>query len=511
MIKSLVSSLHPLERKLMPFLKETNSFDELIKISGMQDIEIMRALQWLSNKKVLEIKEEIIDSIELDKNGLHYAKKGLPEKRFLKAILHETLKASDLMIKGSLSKDEINACIGLLKQKQAVDVKKDGNELTFTITDAGKKLLEHESAEDKLLKKFFPLKKEELTSDEKQAFETLLKRREIIKSEVKKKKTIELLPLGQDLVNAEEINKEVVDRITTKILKEKTWKDMEFRSYDVKINVPKITYGKRHFVNQSISYMKRIWTDLGFQEMEGAHIHTSFKDLDCLFVPQDHPARTMQDTFYIKNPKVGKLPEWYTKIKEVHEKGGDTGSTGWGGVWSKEIAEENLLRTHTTVLSAEYLKKIGEGKYKMPCKFFSVNKVYRNEALDWKHLFEFNQVEGIVVDPNANVSHLKGYLREFFGKMGYTDVRMRPAHFPYTEPSFEVDVYNPRRDTWVELGGAGIFRPEVTKPLIGSEVPVLAWGIGMERIITEYFQINDLRELYKNDLKQIRRMKTWMK
>ena len=95
--------------------------------------------------------------------------------------------------------------------------------------------------------------------------------------------------------------------------------------------------------------------------------------------------------------------------------------------------------------------------------------------------------------------------------MGYCDVRMRPAHFPYTEPSFEVDVYNSRKKTWIELGGAGIFRPEVTKPLIGKEVPVLAWGLGMERIITEYFKITDLRDLYKNDLKQLRRMKAWMR
>jgi len=308
MIKSLVSSLHPLERKLVPHLKKTNSFDELVKISGMKDIEVMRALQWLSNKKVLELKEEIIDVVELDNNGFHYAKKGLPEKRFLKAIQHSTLKASDLIVKAGLSKDEINACIGILKQKDAVEVKKDGQELTFTITENGKKSLEHESAEEKLLKKFFPLKKEELSDEEKNALESLLKRREIIKSEVKKKKTVELTQLGQDLINSEVLDKDVVDKITQPILKDKSWKDKEFRSYDVKINVPKINYGKRHFVNQPIIYMKKIWTDLGFVEMEGNHVHTAFKDLDILFMPQDHPSRSMQDAFYIREPKKGKPP-----------------------------------------------------------------------------------------------------------------------------------------------------------------------------------------------------------
>lgn len=509
-MKNLIASLHPLERKVVPFLKEGASFEDIANDANMQEIEVMRALQWLSNKEVLTIKEEIVELISLDKNGLLFQKKGLPEIRFLKAIQKKEHSSQELVSTGQISNDEINVCIGQLKQKQAIDVKKD-KDLIFSITKNGEKLLENKSDDELFLEKTFPLNKSELTNDEKKVFENLLKRKEIIKFDVKKKKTVHLKKLGQDLIK-EDISKiEVVDKITSKILKEKSWENKEFRPYDVKINVPKIDYGKRHFVNQSILYMKKIWTDLGFVEMKGGFVQTSFKDLDCLFVPQDHPARTMQDTFYLKDPRNGKLPNWFTKVKDVHENGADTGSIGWGGVWSKEIAEENLLRTHTTVLSAEYLKKINLGEYKMPAKFFSVNKVFRNEALDWKHLFEFNQVEGIVIDPNANVSHLKGYLREFFGKMGFTDVRMRPAHFPYTEPSFEVDVYDPKRKTWIELGGAGIFRPEVTKTLIGIEVPVLAWGLGMERIIVAYYELTDLRDLYKNDLKQLRRMKAWMR
>ena len=131
--------------------------------------------------------------------------------------------------------------------------------------------------------------------------------------------------------------------------------------------------------------------------------------------------------------------------------------------------------------------------------------------MDWKHLFEFYQVEGIVIDPDANLKHLKGYLTQFYKKMGFSKVRMRPAHFPYTEPSLEVDVFHPVRKQWVELGGAGIFRPEVVKPLLGFDCPVLAWGQGMGRIISEYWNITDIRDLNKNDLKQIREMKLWLK
>ena len=161
------------------------------------------------------------------------------------------------------------------------------------------------------------------------------------------------------------------------------------------------------------------------------------------------------------------------------------------------------------MLSAQTISKLKEKD--LPAKFFSVGKVFRNEDLDWKHLFEFYQVEGIVIDPNANLQHLKGYLTQFYKKMGYEKIRMRPAHFPYTEPSLEIDVFHPIKKEWVELGGAGIFRPEVVKPLLGFDCPVLAWGQGMGRIISEYWEIVDIRDLYKNDLKQLREMKKWLK
>ena len=160
-------------------------------------------------------------------------------------------------------------------------------------------------------------------------------------------------------------------------------------------------------------------------------------------------------------------------------------------------------------MSAQTLAKLK--KSDLPAKFFSVGKVFRNETLSWKSLFEFIQVEGIVVDPNANFKHLKGYLKEFFAKMDFPDVRIRPGHFPYTEPSCECDVWHPKKNQWIEVGGAGIFRPEVVKPLLGFECPVLAWGLGMERTIMEYYNISDVRDIYKNDLKQLREMKIWMK
>jgi phenylalanyl-tRNA synthetase alpha chain len=234
--------------------------------------------------------------------------------------------------------------------------------------------------------------------------------------------------------------------------------------------------------------------------------------MDALFVPQDHPARELQDTFYLEHPAKTAVPrQALERVRAVHENGGGTGSKGWQTPFNKEISEQLLLRTHTTVLSAQTLWKIREGKLPIPGKYFAVGKCFRNEAVDWSHLFEFNQVEGIIVDPNVSFAQLLGYLRIFFSKMGYNQIRLRPHYFPYTEPSVEIDYWNVQRGKWVELGGAGVFRPEVTKALLGEEVPVLAWGPGMDRIMVEYFGITDLRDLYKNDVKQLREMKRFVK
>ena len=294
------------------------------------------------------------------------------------------------------------------------------------------------------------------------------------------------------------------------MLKSGRWKGKTFRRYDVQINVPQISGGKRHFVNQALEYARRIWMDMGFKEMTGPMLTTSFWNFDALFTAQDHPVREMQDTFFIKNPENGKLPDKkiVERVKTAHTQG-VCGSTGWGGKWSEKEAMRNVLRPHTTVLSSKTLAQLK--KEDLPAKFFAVGRCFRNEALDWCHLFEFNQFEGIVIDPNANFRHLLGYLKEFFKKIGFDKARFRPAHFPYTEPSVEIDVYHPGHEKWVELGGAGMFRPELTEPLLGEPTPVLAWGPGLDRIMMEYYKIKDLRDLYKNDLKQMKEMKMWLK
>lgn len=520
--KKIAAQLHPLERAVLPHIGERISLSDLQRASGRQEVEVMRALQWLANKGIVTLASDTKEVAVLGANGIEYSKSGLPEMRFLQAVEREALPLADIGRKACLRPDELNISVGVLKGKAAIELRPGP---IISITEAGRRLLGKDSLEMAFLKKLANLGKlctEGLSPEERFALDALKKRKDIIIVDIEKTWTARITEDGQAVIGecpetrvqtitsgANIVSSSPIGRLTPEILKSGEWKERGFRPYDVTINVPAMCGGRRHFVSEAIEYIRRIWLDMGFVEMQGNMVQTAFWDLDALFVPQDHPAREMQDTFYLKDPARGKLPALLKRIKEVHENGADTGSTGWGGSFSKDISSQNLIRTHTTVLSAQTISRLS--KDDLPAKFFTVGKVFRNEALDWKHLFEFFQVEGIVIDPDANLANLKGYLREFFGKMGFLDVRMRPAHFPYTEPSMEVDVLHPEKKTWVELGGAGIFRPEVVQPLLGLDVPVLAWGLGMDRIIKEYFALTDVRDLYKNDLKQIKEMKSWMR
>ncbi len=509
-LNSLISKLHPLERTVLPILKNHTELSAIINASKLQEIEVMRALQWLENKKVLEIKTEKNKIVILDKNGLAYQKQGLPEKKFLQALNDKYQNLSEISNKTKLNNQELNACIGLLKRKVAIDIQKE-KELQIRLASQGNKLLQEGFLEEKFLAKQFPLDYEKLSDIDKYSLEELKKRKEFLRVEEQKTTTITLTELGKKLASTK-IEGEVINRLTPEMLKNGSWKNKQFRAYDVEINVPARYGGKKHFVNQAISYAKKIWIEMGFKEMKGNMVTTSFWCLDALFVPQDHPARTMQDTFFLGGKvEKGKLPpsSLVKKIKDIHENGGDTGSKGWKYSWSEEEAKKNILRTHTTVLTSKTLSNLKETE--IPAKFFAIGKCFRNEAVDWKHLFEFNQTEGIVVSPDVNFRHLLGYLRNFALKMGFPKVRFRPSYFPYTEPSVEGDVYDPIRKQWVEFIAAGMLRPEVVQPLLGKDIPVLAWGPGIDRMMTGYFDITDIRDLYKNDLKRSREMKYWMK
>ena len=501
-VKHLAQNLHPLERKLLPFLRQRSTLPELAKASGMQDVEVMRALQWLSNKQAITLTQEEKEQLVLGNNGKLYLKQGLPERRFLNALAKGPLPVKEAMQKAKLDINELNICLGLLRKKNAVSLVKE-KELIASLTQEGKKLTEAELPEEAFLRKAFPLitiePKDKSISDE------LLKRKDIIRLEKATLWTAEPTTLGKDLLSLNLESFSALDRLTPDLLQAGKWKGKAFREYDLTSKVPSVYGGKRHFVSQAIDYVRSIWLEMGFTELTGTLVQTAFWDLDALFVPQDHPARQMQDTFFIDGK--GKLPKIADEVRKAHESGHSTGSKGWGGKWDAEAAKQLMLITHDTYLSAQVLSQAKT----LPIKTFQIMKVFRNEALDWKHLFEFYQVGGIVVDESVTFCHLLGYLKQFFQKMGFEKIRIRPAHFPYVEPGCEVEVFHPEKKQWIELGGAGVFRPEVVKPLLGKEVPVLAWGLGLERILADYYKITDLRDIYRNDIRQLKETRYWMR
>jgi phenylalanyl-tRNA synthetase alpha chain len=339
------------------------------------------------------------------------------------------------------------------------------------------------------------LNSEDLTEEQKKSLELLKTRQDVLK--ISERKEITLVPTGEGIKLGESSSiGETISQLTPELLISKGWKSMKFREYDVNTFVTPEKPAKRHPLQKLIDEIRGIFVELGFEEISGNLLESAFWNFDALFVAQDHPARDMHDTFYLKEPKVIEIPKFMElkdRIKKTHEKGGTTGSSGWGGLWNENIAKKTLLRTHTTAVTARYLS--GLKKNDPPRKVFSIGKVFRNEAVDYKHLPEFYQVEGIIVDEKVNFRHLLGILKEFYDRMGFS-VRFRPGYFPYTEMSIEPEIYLKERDEWIELGGAGIFRPEVVKPLFGFDCPVLAWGLGLDRVAALRLGLSDIRTLY---------------
>ena len=501
--KRLIESLSPNERKILSHLEE-KKVSEICKKSNLDKTSVLRALEYLQEKEIVNLSVKKKNIVEIGLNGALYRKKGLPERRLLNLLdTKRILQMQEAQKESKLSKDEFKASLGVLKKKELIELK--NGKIIF---NANKEEISKKSSEEIFLENL-PLEQESLSNEQLQTLKDLKDRKNII--EIKEKKTIEIetTKLGKEIISSKINEKNMIEQLTPEILKkDSSWKGKKFRRYNLLSQTPQIYGGKRHFVNQSIDYAKKVWLEMGFKEMSGDLAISSFWNFDALFTAQDHPVREMQDTFFID--KKTNLPDKKTvkAVKESHERG-VAKSKGWRYNWDEEEAKKLVLRTHTTCLSAQTLEKLKEED--LPAKFFSIGKCFRNETVDWSHGFEFNQSEGIVVDEKANFRHLLGYLKEFFKKMGFKKIRMRPAYFPYTEPSVEIDVWNPEKKKWLELGGAGIFRPEVTVPLLGKNIPVLAWGPGFDRILMNYYEIKDLRELYKNDLTKLRKIKFLMK
>jgi phenylalanyl-tRNA synthetase alpha chain len=450
----------------------------------------------LQSKTLVKIEDHINIVYSLGKEGIQFLEKGLPEKIALKLISDNGGQATLKDLSKILDTQNISVAVGWLRKKDWATVIKEKDTI-FQITENGKEALKVDSDEERILYQLNTTPNIEL---DKNKIKSLLSRKNVIKEKEVITSSIILTENGKEVLKKGIILVDEISQITSNIIKSNEWKTKTIRPYDINAFAPTIYGGKPHPLVDLIDKIRHIFLEMGFEEIQGNFVEPSFWNMDMLFIPQDHPAREMQDTLYCKNPSKIEIKEknLVDKIAMVHENGGDTKSTGWGYKFSKSETERVLLRTHTTVNTIRYLYH----NPKPPAKVFSIGRVFRKESIDVTHLPEFYQIEGIIHEENSNFRQLIGVLKEFYKRMGFEKIRFRPGYFPYTEPSMEIDVL--MNNKWMELGGSGIFRPEVTEP-IGIKNPVLAWGLGLERLAMLKFDVADIRDLYISDLGWLRK------
>ncbi len=474
------------------------NIDQIIRTSNLAHAAVMRAALGLSKKEIVQLHEKKQIIALLSGEGAIYAKKGLPERCLVNSVIKLGGKAKiDKAAKDAkLEEHFLPIALGWLRRKGWALIEK---ERSLKVTNKPDKGTDEEILDRLAAKKEIVV--DRLGEEEQEAISTL-KKRKLVKMEERTSRTLTLTPKGRKIVKEGIEICETLSQLTPELIITGKWREIELRKFNVTAPGPPIFPGKIHPLQQVIERTREIFLEMGFTEIRGPLVETAFWNFDALFQPQDHPAREMQDTFYVSTPKSGTLPEKtiLKAIAETHENGGKTGSKGWGYKWSRKEAKRLVLRTHTT---AETIKYLSEHK-KPPIKVFSVDRVYRNEQLTYKHAAEFHHVEGIVMDKGVTLRDLMGTLRAFYNRFGLKKVQFWPCYFPYTEPSAQAMVYVPKIKHWIELCGMGMFRPEVLTPL-NIKHPVLAWGGGLERIAMLELEIDDIRLLYSNHLHWLRR------
>jgi len=289
---------------------------------------------------------------------------------------------------------------------------------------------------------------------------------------------------------------ETVDRLTPELLTSGEWQDVDFSAYNVEADAPETRGGKVHILRQTAERVKDTLVGMGFREMDGPHADSEFWINDCLFMPQDHPARTHWDQFALDVPPMADIPEdLLNRVRSAHLEGVGEDGDGYHSPWTEEVARGVDLRGHTTSLSMRYLSGNEIGDLEPPERFFSVEKVYRNDTLDPTHLLEFFQIEGWVMAEDLSVRDLMGTFEEFYQQFGITDLQFKPHYNPYTEPSFELFGTHPETGELIEIGNSGMFREEVLRPL-GVECDVMAWGLALERLLMLMYGFDDIRDVH---------------
>lgn len=510
-ISNIIKNLHPLEIKVLLKYSDKDELtsEKLIKELDYKEGHANQAFSWLGGKELLKETGRVAHTYyEITDMGKALAKDGTVEERVVSLLKDSGAKtlpeiASALKIEnkdigsafGQLAKD------GILKMNAEKKAEYTGAALPARIAVASRLLKMAESSTNG------QIDKKDLSKEQHDVIATLAKKRGATDSPFKiierETVTYKLVPEAAEVKAELEkagVTGNEIGEITPKMLASGEWKNGTFRGYNISLQPARIIPGRTNPYVQFLESVKDKLCSLGFQEFDGPLVETEFWNGDALFMPQFHAARDIHDVYRIKNPTHAKSIEepYLSNVARVHENGGDSGSRGWDYKFDREFTRRLILRSQGTVLSAHQLHKA-----EVPGKYFGIARCFRYDKVDATHLSDFYQTEGIVIGEEVNLRTLLGFLKMFATEIaGATEVKYVPGYFPFTEPSVEVHIKHPVLG-WFELGGSGIFRPEVTKAM-GIDVPVLAWGIGIDRMALMALGLNDLRELFCEDIERVR-------
>lgn len=522
------NNLHPLEIKILLNFDINDILDEDIIISklGYNIGQINQSISWLLSKNIVsKLDENIFYFYELTEFGLSQHRDGLIEQRIIDLLkTDKKIKLEDLALKLELEQKDIGSCYGLLSKEKVISIANEGQK-----DESGKKMNQDttlillndtlplelrilKSLIDKLFEKG-KISNNQLNEEEIKILQANSKKRGASNSifRVSEKKVIRykfeniFSKYKKDLKD-KNISGDEINTLDSKIISSGSWKNKSFREYDVE-NLPKtkLLIGRRNEYCKFLEELKDDLVNLGFSEFDGDIVQNEFWNCDSLYMPQFHPARGEKDTYYVENPTHSKSIEqpFLDNVAKTHEDGWMVAnSKGFDYTFDRDFTRRLILRTQGTVISARNLNKA-----KNPSRYFGTLRCFRYDQVDRTHLPDFYQTEGIVAGENVNIKTLLGLLEMFALDIAKAkDVKFVPGYFPFTEPSIEVHIKHPVLG-WMELGGSGIFRPEVTKPQ-GIDYPVIAWGIGIDRMAMVRLGINDLRDLFTYSIDDIRQRRS---
>ncbi|OYR56501.1 phenylalanine--tRNA ligase subunit alpha [Halorubrum halodurans] len=468
---------------------DERTMDEIATETGLKPETVTGAAFDLRDEGLLAVTETTTAVAELTEEGRDYVADGLPETRLYRAAVDAGAASSaapmgEVIGRADLAGPEVDIALANLPRKGLGTI--DSGDLTVdpaadpdgdpeataleTLADGGS--VDDEGVLDRLAS------------------------RGLVDLAERTTRAVTLTDAGVDALMEGVEAAETVGQVTPELLASGEWADVEFAEYNVEADAPAVEGGRKHVLRRTADRVKDVLVGMGFQEMEGPHADSDFWINDCLFMPQDHPARTHWDRFALDVEPMAEIPPaLIDRVETAHRDGWGEDGDGYHSPWSADFAREVALRGHTTSLSMRYLSGYAGAELEPPQRYFSVEKVYRNDTLDPTHLLEFFQIEGWVMAEDLSVRDLMGTFEEFYRQFGITDIRFKPHYNPYTEPSFELFGDHPETGEEIEIGNSGIFREEVTGPL-GVDCDVMAWGLALERLAMLTTGAEDIRDLH---------------